>query len=407
MYKNIVNSMKISNKHFFRNMTGIIQFSDIIDINQYESLPDDWLVIATDIRGSTEAIAGGKYRAVNMAGACAIAAIINDFPDLEIPFVFGGDGVTIVMPDVGRDHIMGLLKYCKEAVEASFGLELTAGCLAMSELRKDGKDIKIGKYKLSDHVSQAIFWGDGVDYIEEIIKLPENDLSSVQMVEGDFSGLECRWNELPSEKDEVLSVIIKSTIEVDTERSKFYKECFGMIEKIYGDASDYKPVKEERMSLSVKPKSLRGETTIRSYPATFAKKLFYYLKLYYMQLAGWYLMKKKISTKHTDWGDYKSDFVKNADFRKFSDGLKLVLSGTVEQRQRLRAYLKTEHEKGNLVFGTHSSPASMTTCFVTDYQKRHIHFIDGTDGGYASASVELKEQLKRLNRQNLNSQASV
>jgi hypothetical protein len=41
----------------------------------------------------------------------------------------------------------------------------------------------------------------------------------------------------------------------------------------------------------------------------------------------------------------------------------------------------------------------MTTCFVTDYQKKHVHFIDGTNGGYASASVELKEQMKQLNNQ--------
>jgi len=29
-----------------------------------------------------------------------------------------------------------------------------------------------------------------------------------------------------------------------------------------------------------------------------------------------------------------------------------------------------------------------------------VHFIDGTNGGYASASVELKEQLKQFKEQN-------
>jgi|AntRauTorcE11897_2_1112592.scaffolds.fasta_scaffold03627_4 hypothetical protein len=391
--------MNISNRHFFRDLPGIHQFSEIVDISQYQPLPDDWLVIATDIRGSTEAIADGKYRAVNMAGACAIAAIINDFPDLDIPFVFGGDGVTIVMPDVGSDHVLGLMKYCIKAVEQSFGLELAAGCQTMAEIRKDGKDIKIGKYVLSEHINQAIFWGDGVDYIEEIVKQPENDLSNVQMIEGDFTGLECRWNEIPSEKDEVVSVIIKSTIQDDKERSLFYRECFQAIEQIFGDESEYAPVRQDKMKLSAKPRILMGEATIISFPASFIKKAVYYLKLYYMQLAGWYLMKNKISTKHTDWGNYKSDFVKNADFRKFSDGLKLVLSGTVDQRKRLRSYLKKEFKNRKLIFGTHSSPASMTTCFVTDYQKKHVHFIDGTNGGYASASVELKEQMKQLNNQ--------
>lgn len=68
---------------------------------------------------------------------------------------------------------------------------------------------------------------------------------------------------------------------------------------------------------------------------------------------------------------------------------------------RLRTFLKEQQKQGKLIFGTHSSPASMTTCIVTDYQKRHIHFIDGTNGGYASASVELKEQMKQFYRHNL------
>ena len=392
--------MKVGNHDFYSKLQGISEFSDIVDISKYQPLPDDWLVIATDIRGSTSAIENGRYKSVNMAGASAIAAILNDFPEIDIPFVFGGDGVTIVMPDVGIDHVMGLLKYCKEAVKSSFGLELAAGCRHMRDLRADGKEIKIGKYELSENVNQAIFWGDGVDYIEEIIKQPENDLDSVPLIEGDFSGLECRWNEIPAEKDEVLSIIIKATIENDEERSKTYKSCFEMIERIYGNESSYAPLKEESMSLAIKPKLLRGEATIRSYQATLMNKLLYYLKLYYMQLAGWYLMKRKISTKNTDWGEYKTDFVKNADFRKFSDGLKLVISGTVDQRKKLRSFLENQRQKGKLVYGTHSSPASMTTCFVTDYHKKHVHFIDGTDGGYASASVELKQQMKQLNTQN-------
>lgn len=91
------------------------------------------------------------------------------------------------------------------------------------------------------------------------------------------------------------------------------------------------------MSLAIKPKLLKAEGTIRSHPATFIKKLFYYLKLYYMQFAGGYLMNKNITTKKTDWGVYKSEFVRNADLRKFSDGLKLVVSSIVDQRKSLRA----------------------------------------------------------------------
>lgn len=42
--------------------------------------------------------------------------------------------MTIVMPDVGKIHVTGLLKFCKEAVKVSFGLELAMACLYMKDL---------------------------------------------------------------------------------------------------------------------------------------------------------------------------------------------------------------------------------------------------------------------------------
>ncbi|REL38184.1 DUF3095 domain-containing protein [Rhodohalobacter sp. SW132] len=388
--------MNVSNKNFYGNLPEIIRFTDILDLQYYAEIPGDWLIVATDIRGSTKAIHDGKYKSVNMAGACAIAAICNEFSDLDIPFVFGGDGATFAIPDVGKEHIMGLLLFCREATDSVFGLELAAGCRKMSELRDAGKNIKIGKYRLSNHIQQAIFWGDGVDYIEELIKEQDNNFLNYQMIEADFTGLECRWNEIPSDKGEILSIIIKSVISDENEKSTFYKRCFATIESIYGSADEYAPVKEDKLKLAGNPFKLSVEALIRSYPATYTKKLWHYLKLYYMQIAGRFLIKKRIKTKHTNWGDYKKDFVQNADFRKFSDGLKLVVSGNEKQRLKLRAFLEDEHQKGNVVFGLHKSPAAMTTCFVTDYQGQHIHFIDGTNGGYAAASVELKKQLNRL-----------
>ncbi len=389
--------MTIKNKHFYRDLSEIHQFSQIVDPDCYAPLPNDWLIIATDIRGSTEAINAGKYKSVNMAGACAIAALCNEFSDIDIPFVFGGDGATLAIPDVGQSYIMGLLRFCTEATRSAFGLELAAGCRTIGELRKDGREIKVGKYRLSKNVHQALFWGDGVDFIEQIIKKPVNDLYKYKMVKADFNGLECRWNEIPSDKDEILSIVIKSTLQNEVEKSRFYKHCLEKIQSIYGTPDQYSPVSESELSLAASPFKYREEVNLRSFPANIFKKLYSHTKLAYLQVAGRSLMKFRIKTNHTNWGNYKRDFVQNADFRKFSDSLKLVVSGTEEQRRKIRSFLEKHNKKGNVVFGLHASPAAMTTCYVINYEGQHIHFIDGTEGGYARASVELKQQMKEFN----------
>lgn len=52
-------------------------FAELLDTDIYQSLPDDWLVGITDVVDSTLAIASGRYKDVNYAGASAIAALGN------------------------------------------------------------------------------------------------------------------------------------------------------------------------------------------------------------------------------------------------------------------------------------------------------------------------------------------
>lgn len=36
------------------------------------------------------------------------------------------------------------------------------------------------------------------------------------------------------------------------------------------------------------------------------------------------------------------------------------------------------------------------TCAIDDYRTEHMHFVDGSDGGYALAAKQLKKQLATL-----------
>ncbi|OWF65200.1 hypothetical protein B6A14_05155 [Polynucleobacter hirudinilacicola] len=45
--------------------------------------------------------------------------------------------------------------------------------------------------------------------------------------------------------------------------------------------------------------------------------------------------------------------------------------------------------EGKLNYGTHYSNRTLMTCFVSSIEK-HIHLVDGADGGYAYAATKLK-----------------
>jgi hypothetical protein len=44
----------------------------------------------------------------------------------------------------------------------------------------------------------------------------------------------------------------------------------------------------------------------------------------------------------------------------------------------------------------HRSPAALVTCLVRSYDGDHVHFVDGSDGGYALAAKQMKAQLAEL-----------
>lgn len=386
----------MNSSEFYQSLKVLSSFRNVSDHTQYRPLPNDWFLALADIRGSTDAIRRGKYKEVNMAGASIIAALNNLFEEEDLlPYLFGGDGSMLALPNQHIDEVKGILTFTKKAVKEAFGLEMAVGVISVKELRESGHDISVARLRLSEFIDQTIFWGSGVTFAEELIK--EGDrLKGVQPIEADFSGLECRWNQVPSDKDEVAAYIIQAFGDDEDESVKIYEKCFKKIEYIYGSDESFHPIREDALQMTANPLLLGVEWKLKTQPPTIAKKLKHAFMMVFQLITGFYLMKFKKKTSATDWGDYKPDLVRHADYKKFGDGLRFVASGTIEQRMALTQFLEEQFSKKKIAYGVHSSFAAMVTCFVRSYQSNHIHFVDGTDGGYAKASQELKNRRKQL-----------
>jgi hypothetical protein len=92
---------------------------------------------------------------------------------------------------------------------------------------------------------------------------------------------------------------------------------------------------------------------------------------------------------------YVNDLAANTDFRKFDDMLRMISDCAPQERERLVEMLERRRAQGQIVYGLHVSTHALMTCLVFTTED-HIHFIDGSGGGYAMAARQLKDQLKAV-----------
>jgi len=384
--------------NFYRDLKSFSQFSRVTDTKQHIDIPDDWGIVIADVVGSTKAIQAGRYKDVNLVGAACIAAITNIDKLASIPFMFGGDGATFAAPLSKREQVKTALSGARAMAKSAFGFELRIGIVPVHEVRALGNWVRIGKYQLSEHITQPAFSGRGWETAERIIKDPIN--GKKYLVEedwpadgADFSGLACRWNGIPSVRDCKLSLLVVST-DPDPERhASQYADVMKQIRKIFGTMDEIHPLREGLMNLSFSWALLAKSAAIHKSKHGFFAKLNFVVSTLFLNLIGTYLFARKVETETTKWGNYKSDLIKNSDYKKFDGTLRMVIDAGNKQIDILTAYLETMRHEGKLKYGMHRSREAIITCLVEDYNGNHTHFVDGSDGGYAMAAIQLKAQL--------------
>ncbi|HEY7987534.1 MAG TPA: DUF3095 domain-containing protein [Methylophilaceae bacterium] len=387
--------------NFYKNLPALSSFAEATDSDMHAQVPDDWWIVIADVIGSTKAIEAGAYKSVNTVGVACIAAVVNVDRSISLPFVFGGDGATFVIPDCMRGRVMMALRQAQQLARVSFGLGLRVGLMRVGDLTGAGYWVKLAKVQLSDFMTQPTFSGRGWEEAERLVKTP--DAAGVVRVEedngeadGSFEGFECRWRGVPSFNGHKLSLLVAAVSRDAAENLATYHQVLGQIQTIYGDVSSYHPLQADKMQLAFDPSLLSHEWRVRTLGLAAAKRIGYFFKMLLTNAAGRYLFSRNLDTKAVKWSGYRQELVENSDFRKFDGMLRMVMDGSEEQSTRLQAYLEQQYRKNALVYGMHKSREALVTCIVQSYNGNHLHFVDGSDGGYALAARELKQRLKQL-----------
>ncbi len=387
--------------NFYRDLPVLESFAQTMEIARHAQVPGDWWIVVADVIGSTKAIETGGYKKVNTVGVACIAAVVNVDRSVEMPFVFGGDGATFAVPGSLLERVIPALREAQRLSRESFDLLLRVGLIRASSLLDNGLQVRLAKIPLSPNVSQPTLSGRGWEEAERMVKDPlANGVLRVQEddgpCEGSFEGFECRWQAVPSFQDHKLALLVAAVSKNAEANLACYRELSDKIAQIYGDISSYHPLRAEHMSLSFNPRQLSHEWRVRSSRLAPWGQLMYFARIMLLNLAGTWLFARKMDTKTVRWSHYIDEMLENSDFRKFDGMLRMVMDGTEAQYRDLREYLDGQRREGRLVYGMHRSREALLTCIVFSYNGNHVHFVDGSDGGYAIAARELKAQLKSL-----------
>ena len=241
-----------------------------------------------------------------------------------------------------------------------------------------------------------MFDGGGLTAAEQMLKETQNGEADdiARWAQGappaDFSGLECRWNPLKAARGRIVTLIVRTT---RNGGSGGYFDLFRKIEEICGDQGGYCPVGKGGLTLTFAPGHLKTEHSVRSYGRSRAGRVGSLLKITAETFVGALAFRTGMQAGPLDGKKYVSDVVRNADFQKFDDTLRMVMDNTPDQMARLTAYLDEEYKSGRIYYGAHIEQEAMITCLIFDRADRHLHFVDGAQGGYAAAAQALKAQM--------------
>ncbi len=368
---------------FYTSLPVMRGFKALMDPARYAPLPDDWAVGIADVVQSTKAIAEKKYKAVNMAGAAVIASITNALEGREFPFVFGGDGASFAVPPSDLALARAALAATAAWSDGELGLTLRVALIPVADIRKQGLDVRVARYGPSENLSYAMFGGGGLAWADAAVKRGEFAVTPAPPgTWPDLTGLSCRFEEFPARRGVILAVLILPQPGADPAAFRAVTE--EIVALVEGSPEAGRPVPAEGPNFGWPPQGIDLETHTLPGASRFkkahvlARTLFAYLVLRTGMRVGSFVP-----------AVYMRQVVENSDFRKYDDGLRMIIDCTPQLADRIESRLAAA--AATVRSGTFRQDAAMMTCFTpSPWRSDHVHFVDGARGGYAAAATALK-----------------
>lgn len=376
--------LKISNESLVDLLGDEFSFSEV---------PNTWHVVVVDIENSTQAVDEGNHHQINLTATGAIISVLNTIrkekQTIEIPYFFGGDGATFIIPDLLLNKVTLVLENYSLHIKKNTDLILRVGHVSVKNLIAQKSSLKIAKHQLTEQLTIPIVLGNGLKKAEDIIKSTfiENNTTQFQEELLNLEGMECRWQQInPSKaKKRVVCLLLDATNETD--QSAVYRAVVIEMEALFGTFKNRQPVKSSELNLNYSISNIWKEMKI----GLVNKNWMYLFKNWIATLFGSLYLNLspngKIYLKQI--GQFSHTFM--------LDGMiNTIFTAEQHKIDLFIAYLNQLEKKQKIIYGIHVTHASVMSCYVLDRKTKHSHFVDGTEGGYTSAAKMFKTKLRTL-----------
>ena len=260
--------------------------------------------------------------------------------------------------------------------------------MPVASVRAQGLEVRLTRFAPSPHVTYAIFSGGGLAWADAAMKRGEFALApGAPGTRPDLAGLSCRFSPIASRRGVILSLLIMKPQAAPSEAFRTaIEDVVALIEASPGMST---PVPQTGLRMHWPPTGVELEARtarriwiplpVRRF-AIVARTLLYYVILHYGIRVGRFVP-----------AIYLQQLVENSDFRKFDDGLRMILDCSPDFADSIENRLSIAQSAGIIRYGLHRQDEALMTCFTPSVTEGdHVHFIDGAGGGYAAAATTLK-----------------
>jgi len=363
------------------------------DESLFSSVPKNWSIVVTDIKNSTVAVANGFHNDVNLCATGSIITVLNTIKGIDkkiqIPYFFGGDGSTFIIPNNLVQPIIQALNNYSQHIANTLKLNLRVGHIQVEEVYNNKATLRITKLRHNKYLTTPVVLGNGIKFAENYIKQSFEIADTIKdkNIALNLEGMECRWDEIYPNEPQKKVICLLVNCEDEKKQAEIYGTIMNEINYIFGDLDNRNPITTLKLKLNTSLEKIRKEMYVK----VGENQSKYLINNWLITVFGKYYFKFFKAGKL-----YIYRVSQLSDTIMLDGSINTVISGNDKQIKRLQIFLDDLESKKKIIYGLHTTHASIMSCYIEDREEKHIHFVDGTEGGYTSAAIMFKNKVNQL-----------